>query len=84
MSQMTFSKIESIIEDDINGILSSHQGFVVLAGVEDGPPIQVILEFHGQCVGCPSSFTFTLKFIERKLRKILKEKDLIVINVESL
>ena len=46
-----FRLIEDIIDEGINPALSAHKGFVILAAVEDGTPIKVILEFHGGCSG---------------------------------
>jgi len=78
-------KIKSLIDTDVNIILSSHGGFVNLSGIErDGKNTRVILEFYGGCSGCPSSFTFTLKMIETFLRKELKDENIIVENIENL
>ena len=77
-----FNQIEDIIEEGVNPALAAHNGFVILAGVEEVETIKVILEFHGGCAGCPASFTFTLKTIENYLREELGTDDLVVINSE--
>ena len=79
-----YNRIDAMIDEEINPGLSVHRGFVILAGVEIGTPTRFILEFHGGGAGCPASFTFTLKTIEKHLRDSLEIGDLVVLNAESM
>lgn len=78
-----YKKVEELLDQGVNPAIAAHNGFVVLAGVDHSSPTKIILEFHGGCAGCPASFTFTLKTIQKYLREELSEDDLVVINAES-
>lgn len=75
--------VNDIIMNIVNPILMQHNGFVILAGIEEDIVPKVILEFHGGCQGCPLSHSSTLGLITEILKSELGLNELIVENGNS-
>ncbi len=57
-----------LIEDEINPALASHNGFVVLHGIENN---QVYLEMGGGCQGCAMSYMTLKEGIENAIKNAI-------------
>lgn len=63
-------KINDIVKDKINPILSRHNGFILINSIEDTVPITIIIDFYGACSDCYFQYNSTLNLI----KKILEEE----------
>lgn len=64
------SKVEQVLEKNINPALQMHGGWVKLAKTDD---TDVYLELGGGCKGCPGARMTMRYVVEDALRKVIPE-----------
>ena len=71
------AKIRQLIVEDVNASIALHEGSCELVDVLLYPEtVMIVIKYDGACVGCPSSKSGTLRFIEEYVKEELLDMGL--------